>query len=379
MKYMKRFSLYLLFVVSFFFFTCSHSQKKQIDSSKEKQAQLSYAHGFKILYHPSYKEVFVKNPWMENSTLGHYYLVENPNIKTPSDGVKIKIPLQSLAATSCTHFEFIYMLSEASSISGICSPELVYNEDIRKRYQHSEIENLGDAFNLNFEKTLLLHPDAIMMSGYNQQDENAKRIMQAGIPVIYNNEWTESSLLGRSEWIKFVAAFYNKEKLADSLFSIIEKKYIEISHIARKVNEKPTILSGANFKGTWYMPGGESYIGQLLTDAGSNYFYQSDSSKNSLPLNFETVVKNFQHADYWIGCNAESINELTKSDERYALFDATQTGQIYNFNKKTTTAGGNDFWESAIAHPDLLLSDMIKILHPNLLPDHQLIYMKKLE
>ena len=49
------------------------------------------------------------------------------------------------------------------------------------------------------------------MASYNQQDEQAKRLQQSGVNLVFNNEWTESSLLARAEWIKFVAAFYSKE------------------------------------------------------------------------------------------------------------------------------------------------------------------------
>jgi iron complex transport system substrate-binding protein len=42
-------------------------------------------------------------------------------------------------------------------------------------------------------------------------------------------------------------------------------------------------------------------------------------------------------------------------------------------------SGANDFWESAVARPDVLLSDVIAILHPQLLQNHQLVYAKKLD
>ncbi|MGC3977334.1 MAG: ABC transporter substrate-binding protein [Paludibacteraceae bacterium] len=147
-----------------------------------------------------------------------------------------------------------------------------------------KITDLGDPFRINLERVLQLRPSALMMSGYNQTDPNAQRIRHAGVPVIYNNEWMETSLLGRAEWIKFVAAFFDKEQIADSLFLSIEKRYNEIKTKAARVKQKPSVMAGSNFRGTWYMPAGHSFMGQLFADAGCLYFYANDTTTGSLPL-----------------------------------------------------------------------------------------------
>ena len=368
----------LLFFVSIILFSCSPTGNKNVSGEAERTLETHYAEGFVINYFDDYKEILVKAPWAENQMLERYYLVMDEKTTVPKDSRKIVVPLKSLGVASCTSFEFLYMLNEAQSITGICSPELIYNADITNRYKKGGLANLGDAFNLNFEQLLLLRPEAVMVSGFNQMNEQDNRIIQAGIPIIYNNEWTEQSLLGRAEWIKFIAAFYDKEHEADSIFSIIESNYNTIKEMAQQVENKPTILSGSNFKGTWYMPGGKSYMGCLFSDAGSDYFYKNDTTTTSLPLSFEMVLKEFRDADYWI-CSANSMKELRNSDERYALFKAVQTGKVYSSNNRTTPTGGNDFWESAVARPDLLLSDLIKVLHPELMLDYELVYVKKVE
>jgi iron complex transport system substrate-binding protein len=138
-------------------------------------------------------------------------------------------------------------------------------------------------------------------------------------------------------------------------------------------------MSGSNFRGTWYMPSGHNFMGKLFVDAGANYFYANDSSVGSLPLNVETVLKNFSDADFWVNCNFNSLDELKKSDTKHRLFKAIQSKQVFNFNKRMLETTANDFWESAVAHPDLLLSDLIAILHPELLPNYELVYISKLQ
>ena len=374
-----RFMGLFLLCISIFLFSCTNNYRKTENVESSDSLKLTYAQGFAIRYFTDYKEVIVYSPWVKGSVYARYFLVKNANTKTPADGIKVLIPLQTLVATSVTHFEFLSLLNETKSIVGVCSPELIYNEKIRLRAEKGEIADLGNAFNINVEKTLQLKPEAVMMSGYNQNDPYAVRVSQAGIPVLFNNEWMEKSLLARGEWIKFVSVFYDKEKLADSIFSSIENQYLSIKNKAKSIKTKPNIMAGSNFRGTWYMPGGNSFMGQLFADAGANYYFRNDTTTGSLPLNFEMVLKNFSNTDIWLNCSFLSINDLIVADSKHALFRPVKNQQVYNFNKRQLPSTANDFWESAIARPDLLLADVIAILHPDLMPNYQLVYAEKLK
>ena len=371
----------LLIIIGIFVLVSCNNKSSNNKTVKQPLTQklLNYATGFAVNNFEDYKEVIVFSPWKKGEIYARYYLVKDIKTKTPNDGEKIKIPLKTLASTSVTHLEFLSLLDEIQTITGVCSPALIYNPELQKNIQAGKITDLGDAFSLNVEKTLVLKPEALMTSGFNQADAAAQRIGQAGIPVIFNNEWMETSLLGRAEWIKFVAVFYNKEQLADSIFTDIEKRYNELKDRALKVKKKPKVMSGNNFRGTWYMPAGQSFMGQLFSDAGGDYFYANDTTTGSLPLNVETVLKNFAETDVWLNVNFSTIDELIKTDSKHALFHPVKTGQVYNFNKRRLPSTANDFWESAVARPDLLLGDVIAILHPELLPDYEFVYAEKLK
>ena len=371
----------LLIIIGIFVLVSCNNKSSNNKTVKQPLTQklLNYATGFAVNNFEDYKEVIVFSPWKKGEIYARYYLVKDIKTKTPNDGEKIKIPLKTLASTSVTHLEFLSLLDEIQTITGVCSPALIYNSELQKNIQAGKITDLGDAFSLNVEKTLVLKPEALMTSGFNQADAAAQRIGQAGIPVIFNNEWMETSLLGRAEWIKFVAVFYNKEQLADSIFTDIEKRYNELKYRALNVSKKPKIMAGNNFRGTWYMPAGQSFMGQLFRDAGGDYFYANDTTTGSLPLNVETVLKNFAETDVWLNVNFSTIDELIKTDSKHALFHPVKTGQVYNFNKRLLPSTANDFWESAVARPDLLLGDVIAILHPELLPDYEFVYAEKLK
>lgn len=370
--------IFLSLVVSLFLSSCTNKSAKKENVQAVDSLRLNYAQGFAIRYSHNYKEVLVYSPWVKGTVYARYYLVTDMRTETPAEGIKIKIPLQTMAVTSVTHLEFLKLLDEIQTISGVCSPELIYNRDVVKRVREGKITNLGDAFSINVEKTLQLKPGAVMMSGYNQNDPYAQRVSQAGIPVVFNNEWMETSLLARAEWIKFVAAFYDKEKQADSIFAVVDKNYNTIKNKAAKVKYKPNIMAGSDFRGTWYMPAGRSFMGKLFADAGSTYYFVNDTATGSLPLNIETVLKNFSQTDIWLNCSFNSIPDMLKADSKYGLFRPVALKQVYNFNKRLLPSTANDFWESAVARPDVLLSDVIAILHPELLPGYELVYSQRL-
>lgn len=372
-----------LYILNILFLLVSCTAKNSNSSLQENDSldslKISYAQGFKIKYHEDYKEVIVLSPWVKDAVYARYFLVKNTDVKTPSNGIKVKIPITSIAATSVTHFEFLHLIDELQTISAVCSPGIIYNAEINKRIADGKIADLGDAFNINAEKTLQLKPDVVMMSGYNQNDPYAQRVSQSGIPVLFNNEWMENSLLARAEWIKFVAAFYDKEKVADSIFNIVDVRYNEIKAKAAAVKTKPVIMAGSNFRGTWYVPSGKNFMGKLFADAGSSYFYENDTTAGSIPLNVEMVIKNFSESDIWLNCNFKTIDELIKADPKHALFRPVKLHKVYNFNKRLLPSTANDFWESAVARPDLLLSDVISILHPDLLPGYVTVYADQLK
>lgn len=361
----------LSFFLAFLLLSCQHSSCNDNQQRSDSTLTLQYAKGFSVDYFKGYKRVTVNNPWTKGAVYARYYLVKSTNVQTPSDGQKIVVPLSSYCATSGTQYEFLRMLGVMSALKGVCSPDLIYNQNLHKAVLCGKLANLGDPYNMNVERIAAVGPKGVFISGFNQADPVSKRLNDLRITVLFDNEWMETSLLARAEWMKFVAVFFDKERLADRLFAVINKNYTSMKRKALSVKNHPTVLCGGNFKGTWYVPGGRSYMAGLLNDAGADYFYKNDTSTGSLPLNFETVLRNFKNADCWIGSSASSYSELISMDERHNLFLAAQRKRVFNFKGREISTGGNDFWEMGVARPDLILADMIKIFHPELLPTYR--------
>ena len=346
----------------------------------DSSMQLMYAEGFSVDYYQKFKCITLFDPWKLGAVFARYYLIKDSLVQTPEDGVRIQVPLKTLASASCTQYAFLEMLGVIYTVKGVCNAKLAYNPYIRQTFKDTEIVDLGDPFQIEVERCLLLKPQAVMVTGYNQLDAHVTRLSEAGIPIIFNNEWMEPNLLGRAEWIRFVACFYDKEVLADSLYQEVVKNYLQLKSLASKaMTPKPKVLSGDNFRGIWYLPGGRSFTAQLFADAGADYIYKNDTTTGSKPFSFEQVLRDLNDADVWVGATSgATLSELLQVDQRYKFFKPFRESNVYSYLNRVTSDGGNDYWESAVAHPDWLLADFVKLFHPELLPDHSWFYLRKM-
>ncbi len=143
--------------------------------------------------------------------------------------------------------------------------------------------------------------------------------------------------------------------------------------------ERPkSLLAGDNFQGTWYLPGGKSFNAELFRNAGLNYLYEDNNQSGSIGLDIESVLTYFGDTDIWFGCEANSYNQLINKDSKYRLLGPVKNKNVFNYHNRTTVLGGNDYFESAIANPDLMLSDVVKAAYPHLLPNYSYSYVKPL-
>ena len=149
--------------------------------------------------------------------------------------------------------------------------------------------------------------------------------------MVINAEYLEKYPLGRAEWIKFVALFFEKEKEADSVFAVIEKDYLATMQLAVAAVQKPTVLSGIVYGDAWFMPAGKNYAAHLLNDAGLDYMWKETDSNGFLELSFESVYAKAKDADLWIGVGSfSSLGEIKATEPRYGLFKPFSQKQVYS-------------------------------------------------
>ena len=265
---------------------------------------------------------------------------------------------ERIVCTSATHMGFISELGMMDKVVGVCRPERVYNlsEEERER-----ITDIGDDMQPSMEQILLLNPDLVILYTYAQGDPIPAQVEALGIPILYCNEWTETTPLARAEWIRLFGAIFGCLNHADSIFASVRDAYEQLKVDSLKFKGK-SLMSGMSWRGTWYVPAGGTFMGNLFRDAGAQYKYEDNPSTSSIPLTMEQAIQDFAQADIWVGCEANSLKELEAIDKKHTWFKAFQTEQVYNFRRRTLSSGANDFWESATVHPERILSDLNKVL-----------------
>ena len=267
-------------------------------------------------------------------------------------------PYERIVCTSATHMGFISELGMMDKVVGVCRPNRVYNlsEEDRER-----ITDIGDDMQPSMEKILLLNPDLVILYTYAQGDPIPAQVEALGIPILYCNEWTETTPLKRAEWIRLFGAILGSSTKADSIFASVRDAYAQLKVDSLKFKGK-SIMSGMSWRGTWYVPAGGTFMGNLFRDAGAQYKYEGNPSTSSIPLTMEQAIQDFAQADVWVGCEANSLKDLEAIDKKHTWFKAFQTKEVYNFRRRALSSGANDFWESATVHPERVLQDLQKVL-----------------
>lgn len=355
---------------------------KQEYGELKKDINFKYAKGITIEGSYNSYIITIKNPWQNAENNLKYKLldssIESNDIISEEFENVFYMP-KSIVVTSTTHIPALELLGVEQTLVGFPETNFISSKNIRKRIDNGQVRDLGKNESINTEVLLDLNPDMVISFSISGSNKAYEVIQNAKIPVVYNGDWLEGSPLAKAEWIKFFGVLYGKEKEADSIFNIIEKDYLEAKLLAKNTLKQPTIISGAMHKDVWYLPNGTSTEAQLLKDANTNYLWNDTSGNGSLALSFETIIDKGLNADIWLSpSNYKSLKALKEANANYARFKAFNDKQVYTFSNTTGETGGILYYELGLTRPDIVLKDIIKICHPNVLPDHELFFFKPL-
>lgn len=376
--------LKLLAVSLFFallFAACTPTTKKleNKQNDKEVKTEIRYAKGFSISHFANYTQIIVRNPWDSTHILEKYILVDR-NAEMPAnlpEGVIVKVPVQRAAICSSVHIGMWNQLGKINDVVAVCEPKYIDFEVIKKGLASGKIIDLGMATSINIEKLVAIAPDVLVVSPY--ENNTHDRFRNSGIAVIKDASYMEESPLGRSEWIKFEAAFTGEDALAEKIFNDIEKRYQSLCTQVLRTKSRPTVFTEKKFGDSWYISGGNSYIARFLKDAGANYMWADMENAGSVSMAFEKVFSKTINADYWlIKYNDPQSNltykRLATEYELYTNFKAFKKKNIFAMNSATCP-----FYEESPMEPDVLLADLVSIFHPEIMLDYKPKYYFKIQ
>jgi iron complex transport system substrate-binding protein len=373
---------YFFLVVLFLGLTQCKKSDNSAHLNSTVQNSVQYADGFSIEKHHGFSIVKVTNAYPE-AKKNYTYILHKKGIQIPDSlqqFTSIEVPIKKVIVTSTTHIPALESLGVENTLIGFPSTQYISSEKTRAFIDAGKVRDLGSNQGLNTEVILDIQPDVIVGFSVDGDLKTYRNLEKNGQKIIFNGDWTEKTPLGKAEWIKFFGALYDLDEKATAIFNSIEKEYNSVLALAKKSKNQPTIFAGAIYEDQWFLPQGDSWAANFLNEANGNYLWKDSKGTGSLALSFESVLDKAKDADFWIGPGQfTSIQEILDNNSNYIHFKAVTNKNIYSFSTKKGKTGGIIYYELAQNRPDLVLKDIVKILHPEVLPDYELFFFEKLK
>lgn len=343
-----------------------------------------YAKGFTILADTLGGGTIIRitNPYQSDTHFEQllYLCDEGTPQPTNFDGVVVAEPVRRIAVLSSSFVAMLDAIGCVERVVGVSGLKFITNESIRRAAAENLVGEIGYDSNMNFEQIAAHRTDIVLLYGlYGEDAATTAKLRELGIPYLYIGDYVENEPLGKAEWMVALGYLCGCEERAIAEFAAIEQRYIAIRDRKYCSAYKPRVMLNLPYRDTWFMPSKHSYAVRLIEDAGGEYIYPQNDSSSSVPIATEEALLLASKADFWLNVGqVTSLDELRAVAPRFAEVDAVRFGRTYNNNRRTSATGGSDFWESGAVRPDVVLSDIVKILHSEA-PTDSLYYYRQLE
>lgn len=311
--------------------------------------------------------LIINESWSGKGDISRYKLVPRDERGGGEYGrYEIPVPLKSVVCMSTSHISYISAIGEDSTVVAVSGAQYITNPKINSGISAGQIKDIGFETSINYEMLLQLSPDVVFTYGISGENNiYIDKIRELGIQVIVVGDYMEEHPLGKLEYLKFFGTLFSKEAQSDSLYSAIKSRYIRKRELVADVIDRPKVLLNAPWKDIWYIPGVNSYMSHLIQDAGGQILLSKEGDNPSNPNSLEGVYIEAENADFWLNPNFyTSLSQLETGNPLFKRLPVFTKGKVYNNTKRNTSRGGSDFWETGVIEPDLILNDLINILHP---------------
>ncbi|WP_368126527.1 ABC transporter substrate-binding protein [Bacteroides faecis] len=360
--------------------SCVSNKKTSLEAFNQDIYTPEYASGFKILGADNVQSTLIQvfNPWQGAKDVEMSYFISRNGEQAPAGftGPTIPAGAKQIVCMSSSYIAMLDALEQADRIVAVSGIDYVSNPYI---IAHKDsIKDMGPE--MNYELLLGLKPDVVLLYGIGDaQTAVTDKLKELSIPYMYVGEYLEESPLGKAEWMVALSELTDSREKGIEIFSEIPKRYQTLKDLTASVEQRPTVMFNTPWNDSWIMPSTKSYMAQLVNDAGADYIYKENTSNSSAPIGLETAYGLIQKADYWINVGmASTLDELKAVNPKFTDAKSVREKTAYNNNLRLTATGGNEYWESAVIRPDIVLRDLIHIFHPELVSD-SLYYYRHLE
>lgn len=342
-----------------------------------------YASGFEITGAEGAESTIITthNPWQGADGIETRLFIARGDERPPEgfSGEVLRGEPSRIVCISSTHIAMLDAVGMVERVVGVSGFDYITN-----RYVAENREKIGDVGydgNINYELMVALDPDIVFLYGINGTSGMEGKLRELGIPFVYIGDYLEDSPLGKAEWIVAVAEIVGCREKGEVLFAEIPERYNALKRmVAEQGDVKPKVMLNTPYGDSWFMASEKSYVAQLIADAGGMYVYKKNATTRSLPVDMETAAMLVSASDVWLNVgDAGDLAELKRRLPKFADAPSVKSGNVWNCDLRMTAAGGNDYWESGVINPDVVLRDLIKIFHPHLAVEADFVYYRQLK
>ena len=378
---MKNVRYVFLTVVAVLLAACGR-QQSDLSGFTERIYEPRYASGFELLGEQGTDSrlLCVTASWQSGDSSETKLLILRGGDEVPAgfDGQVLAGEARRIVCMSSSHVALLDALGEVARVVGVSGIDFISNPYVVEN--RDKVLDVGYDGNVNYERLVALAPDLVLLYGVGGASAMEPKLRELGIPFVYIGEYLEESPLGKAEWLVPIGELVGKRSAAETVFRVIPERYDALKRkVAQATSARPRVMLNTPYNDVWFMASTGSYMARLIADAGGEYVYRANTLNRSLPVDLEQARLLVDGADVWLNTGAcSTLAELRRAVPKFADVACVRNGAVWNCDRRLNPSGGNDFWESGVVHPDVVLRDLIKIFHPELVPE-PFVYYRRLE
>ena len=294
------------------------------------------------------------------------------------DAVLVRTPVQRIAVNYGFLEAIVTTLGvddRLVAVGGVKS----YNDDIRARTRSDGLAQIGYGWHAPpmIDPLLGAEPDVFfMVLGDLGHAEHYERIKSLGVPVVPVFLEAETTYMGPVDYVRLIGMFVGREREAEAFASMVAAN---VSDLKSKVSDRPR----KNVLSAWYAGSGRWMVtvrnaeNQLLEDAGgTNLMARDDDIRldDFMRVGSERLLEDARDIDCWI--IRDSHSQAFTDTGYLENFKAWRQGCLFASDASSKTeADAFDIYETGPIRPDLILRDLIRMLHPELI-DAPFVYIQ---
>ncbi|KAF9948138.1 hypothetical protein BGZ65_008271 [Modicella reniformis] len=280
-----------------------------------------------------------------------------------------EVPVKNVASLATTAVAFIELLGRRSTIKAVDTEGLVSSPCVQLGLTDGTITGLEDK-NMTLRAEQFKSVD-LVFSSMTPGDADIRN------KTVLTSEVADPGPLNRAEWLEFYSSFFNLEAPAQVMTATINNNYNCFKAAANK-ETKPTIAWASydapsvynNNTASWKLDGA-AYKRILSVDAGATFFNGTSTHIFLTAAAFADAVKDVDVL----------IDETFVGDDIaafYKNYDLTATSThkfiqqkaIFREDGIINPNDGRDWFSGAIAMGDAVLQDVVRAVHPEVLPSN---------